>query len=274
MNCNNICKFAPSGAAAPTDINAVNFVLENSKTAQKESIRSVYAIHIITRGQGRFILNGKSYKIEKGDVFFTLPPYLYAIKNDGELEYAYVSFLGGGAPALIKRILPTEKATIFKGNDKLINFWKEALKSANPANTDLIAKSVLEYSAATLIAYTQQEDVSVTAIKIEQYVRLNFTSPALRLKTVAARFGYDEKYLSKLFYRNTGIYFADYLTNLRINAACGLMQQGKTAVKEIALACGFSDPLYFSKVFKNKMGIPPTDFIKENSNHAAHSIKI
>jgi AraC-like DNA-binding protein len=39
------------------------------------------------------------------------------------------------------------------------------------------------------------------------------------------------------------------------------MQQGFTGVKNIAGLCGFTDPLYFSKIFKTHMGVSPTDFI-------------
>ena len=261
MQNNNICKFVPSVKKTPAEINSVNFVLENTDVAKKEDIRSVYALHLVTRGKGRFTLNGKQFDIEKGNLFFTLPSSLYSICGENGLEYAYVSFLGGGAPALVKRVMPDGAAKIFDGTDDLIAFWKAALRQANPQNIDLISKGVLEYSAALLINFMPEEKAADVAACIERYVQNNFASADLRLKSIAQRFGYSEKYLSKLFFRYTGMRFGSYLVNLRINAACGLMQEGKTAVKEIAFACGFADPLYFSKVFKAKMGVTPSDFM-------------
>lgn len=217
---------------------------------------------MITAGEGTFVCNGKEYPVNKGDVFFTLPSSLYAICGAGDLEYMYVSFLGLGAPALLKRIFNATEKRVFRGEEELIEFWKQAIKKANPQNVDLLSKSVLEYSAACLISELPEEKNTAVIAEIERYVRLRFTDSALTLKSLADKFGYNEKYLSKLFYRTTGIYFGDYLTNLRINASCSLMQEGKASVKEISAACGFSDPLYFSKVFKKKMLVSPSAFLK------------
>ena len=262
MNYDNICKFVPSVNEAPSEINPVNFVLENSRVAEKEAIRSVYAIHLVTEGEGVFVCDCKEYPVKKGDVFFTLPSSLYAIRSTEELEYMYVSFLGLGAPALLRRIFNATDKKVFREREELIVFWKQAIKKANPQNVDLLSKSVLEYSAACLISELPEEKNTAVIAEIERYVRLRFTDSALTLKSLADKFGYNEKYLSKLFYRTTGIYFGDYLTNLRINASCSLMQEGKASVKEISAACGFSDPLYFSKVFKKKMLVSPSAFLK------------
>ena len=256
----NICKFVPSVKNAPTEIWPVNFVLENTGVAQNETIRSVYAMHLGTRGNGELVRNNKRYAIDKGDVFFTLPSDRYAIRGQSGLEYAYVSFLGGGAAALARRIMPDGNARIFGGNERLIAFWKQALAHAHADNIDLMAKSVLEYSAALLIVTLPSDCRADVCAAVEEHVRKNFTSSDVRLRTVAARFGYSEQYLSKLFYRTTGTRFTDYLADLRVNAACKLLREGNASVKEVAYACGFSDPLYFSKVFKRRMGAAPSAF--------------
>ena len=261
MNYDNICKFVPSVKERPSVIETVNFVLENSRVAEKEAIRSVYALHLVTGGTGVFLCDGKEYPVTKGDVFFTLPSSLYAIRSEGKMEYMYVSFLGVGAPVLLQRIFRSPGKKVFRGDDSLIAFWKRAIGKANPQNVDLLSRSVLEYSAACLISELPDEKKTEVIAKIEGYVRGHFTDCSLTLKFLADRFGYNDKYLSGLFYRTTGIRFTDYLTNLRINAACGLMQEGGSSVKEIAVACGFSDPLYFSKVFKRKMLVSPSSFM-------------
>lgn len=265
MERDNICKFVPLAENAPTDIHPVNFVWETSQIAEKPMIRSVYAIHIVLRGSGVLVCDEKSQAIKKGDVFIIKPHNLYSIRSTDELEYAYVSFLGLGAPALLNRISPQEIMPVFEQNDELVDFWMKAIETANPKNIDLISKSVLEYSAAALIAYSPQANATKLIENIEQYVRIHFTDSELSLKSLAKQFGYNEKYLSKIFYRFSGTHFGDYLMNLRINAACGLMQDGQTVVKQIAYACGFSDALYFSKVFKRKMKCSPTEFISKKN---------
>ena len=264
MQRDNICKFVPSFQNAPIDVNTVNFVLESSDVGEKEGIRSVYSLFLITRGSGELVLDDRHYDLEKGNLFLILPSARYSIRAKQDLEYAYVSFLGVGAPILVQRLTKNGVMKIFEGTDGLIAYWKQALAHAHPKNIDLISKGVLEYSTALLIDDVPQESATKSVVRIEQYIRRNFTLPGIRLHSVAKQFGYSEKYLSKLFLRHTGMHFGEYLTNLRINAACGLMQERQSSVKEVAFACGFTDPLYFSKVFKVKMGVTPSAFLQES----------
>ena len=45
-----------------------------------------------------------------------------------------------------------------------------------------------------------------------------------------------------------------------------MMEQGFTSVSDIADWCGFSDGNYFSKKFKERMGVLPTQYIKAQRN--------
>ena len=47
----------------------------------------------------------------------------------------------------------------------------------------------------------------------------------------------------------------------KVHYACTLINQGFTSVKEIAAMSGYRDALYFSKVFKRKMGVSPKQYI-------------
>ena len=51
-----------------------------------------------------------------------------------------------------------------------------------------------------------------------------------------------------------------YLTELRVEKAKDLIATNTMYLSDIAPMVGFSDPLYFSRVFKKTTGIPPTEF--------------
>ena len=55
--------------------------------------------------------------------------------------------------------------------------------------------------------------------------------------------------------------YSEYLRTLRIKYAVSLFDHGIDSVKNVALLSGFQDPLYFSSVFKNVIGISPTQYI-------------
>ena len=69
-------------------------------------------------------------------------------------------------------------------------------------------------------------------------------------------------YLRKLFKKEMGRSPLEYLTDLRMNRARELLLDGtrKLPIAEVAEACGFSDALYFSRVFKKRFGSSPTQF--------------
>ena len=96
------------------------------------------------------------------------------------------------------------------------------------------------------------------------YLEDNFTDCRLSLNEVAAAAGYNPKYLSHLFKKQFGMGFSEYLRILRIKHAVNLIENGVTSVKNVALLSGFSDPLYFSKVFSESVGVSPSNYRKKN----------
>jgi AraC-like DNA-binding protein len=56
----------------------------------------------------------------------------------------------------------------------------------------------------------------------------------------------------------------EYLTEIRMVAALGLLKDPTFSVKEIAAMTGFSNPFYFSRVFTNYYGQPPKSFQSKN----------
>lgn len=58
-------------------------------------------------------------------------------------------------------------------------------------------------------------------------------------------------YFSKLFKQETGGNFIEYLTEIRLRNARELLKDSGLSIKEICAESGYSDPNYFSRIFKN-----------------------
>lgn len=73
-------------------------------------------------------------------------------------------------------------------------------------------------------------------------------------------------YIRKLFKKETGATPYEYLLKERMTLAQQLLTSGITnrfseyTVSQIAEACGYSEPLYFSRVFKQYFGVSPTEY--------------
>lgn len=73
----------------------------------------------------------------------------------------------------------------------------------------------------------------------------------------------------------TGLTYTDFVKNVRLKAACKVMEEKKTVrISELAYAVGFSDPKYFSACFKKEFGMTPTEYImmKQNTESNTGSI--
>jgi YesN/AraC family two-component response regulator len=78
---------------------------------------------------------------------------------------------------------------------------------------------------------------------------------------LSKKFGFAPSYLSKLFRNYKGMSPSEYLINLRVEKAKQLMKsEPDISSKEISIILGYSDPLYYSKIFKKVTGVWPSDY--------------
>jgi len=93
------------------------------------------------------------------------------------------------------------------------------------------------------------------------YVREHY-GDALSLDEVASAAGVSPHYLSRVFSEETGEPFLEFLTRLRMDRARELLRQGMS-IKETSLSVGYSDPNYFSRLFKKATGATPSNWVRE-----------
>ena len=68
-------------------------------------------------------------------------------------------------------------------------------------------------------------------------------------------------YLSRLFRREMGVTFSDYLTKVRVSRAKELLMEGRT-VEDVCGRVGYNDSNYFIKIFKKYVGVTPSKYRK------------
>lgn len=92
------------------------------------------------------------------------------------------------------------------------------------------------------------------------YVEEHYGDRALSLESVADEMGLNSSYLSRVFKKERGENFSEYLIRVRIARAQELL--GGTELKTYAIAAevGFGDAHYFSQVFKKKCGMTPAEY--------------
>lgn len=88
----------------------------------------------------------------------------------------------------------------------------------------------------------------------------NHYSRDLSLTEVADIFHVNSSYLSRTFSKEAGKGFSTYLTELRINKALNIMEEGNLKIYEIAEQVGMPNPESFSRSFKKIIGISPREY--------------
>ncbi|MGI6070214.1 MAG: response regulator transcription factor [Blautia sp.] len=99
-----------------------------------------------------------------------------------------------------------------------------------------------------------------------EYMQKEYANPALQIRDVAKAAYVSNSYLSIIIKQGTGKTFVEYLTELRMEQAKKLLKETELKSYEIAELCGFSNPTYFSTVFKSAYGMSPSAYKKANKN--------
>lgn len=93
----------------------------------------------------------------------------------------------------------------------------------------------------------------------QQLIQQNLAAP-LKLELVAQRVGLSPVYFSAVFKKETGIGFSDYINQCRIAQAKQLLAETGLKILAISSAVGFSSPRYFSRVFRELVGVRPSEY--------------
>lgn len=96
--------------------------------------------------------------------------------------------------------------------------------------------------------------------KLRECVSNNYWREDFSLGEAAEYVGLSVQYVSKLFRREMGTTFVDYLTSVRLRQAVKLMYDEELKIYEIAERCGYATQHYFSNVFKKNMGTSPAEY--------------
>ena len=265
---NSICNFMPAKKNAG-NIKTVHFVYEaDFHTLKQPFLRPIYYVNLVTSGSGTMKIYNHTYQLTRGTLFFLFPAVPCSIEADGDFKYLYISFMGSYARTLLEELNVSLSSPVFSEFGHMIDFWMSSITHVNSKNANILSEGVLLCTLSYLTNNVFEEQKNRPEHRFDMlldYVNTNYRDPDLSLKKIAGIFYYTEKYISHLFKKKMNIGFNQYLNDLRIQYAYELFATGVQSVSEIAVLCGYSDPLYFSKVFKKSAGLSPTEYMKQKN---------
>lgn len=105
-----------------------------------------------------------------------------------------------------------------------------------------------------------------TTEKIVKFITENIDDTDLKIDDIAQAMGMSRSVLYGKIKNAVGMTPVDFVRHIRIMRATELLIQTDDPLSSIAFSVGFSDPKYFSKVFKKEMGIIPSDYRERMKN--------
>ena len=147
-------------------------------------------------------------------------------------------------------------------NDIILKMNNHFLKTLQEIQNldDLCYKlqETLDAFTANMFDYIPEKNHEIIK-KAIQYISQHF-SEDLTLEQVAGHIHLNAAYFSSMFKQSTGSSFKEYLNMVRIEESKRLLANTDYTIIDIAIAAGFEDQSYFSKVFKKYTGLTPRQY--------------
>lgn len=230
---------------------------------------------LVTGRKGCIVVDGKSYRINGGMLFYIYPNVLHSIEIDMEkaesflsvhFSCARVNFNENGWDIKSHEAMlwphPVQELEdyyqIYDGFKRLVDTWNAKLPGY-----EFISKTQLQQLFITIHQNIRKENrnygASLKVEKVIQFMHQNINS-RVNLVELAEMVELSPTYLSRVFRETTGYSVIEYFNKIKIDKAKEFIIEGDKKVKEIAGALGFTDEFYFSRTFKRVEGVSPSEF--------------
>jgi AraC-like DNA-binding protein len=245
-------------------------------------------ICLILKGKGEWVIGGKTYDIEKDDIFIlnnvetrtirtVFPPEPLIMKviyfeprfiwtySDNIFDSSYLKIFFGRNENFENRLNRSNPAAA-----KIKNIMLDTIKEFDEKQSEyeqMIKVNLLQIlvNINRHFNYTKSNSAALQKDSILYISRVmdfidNNISEEITLNTLADIAHMNPSYFSTVFKKYNGITLSQYILRKRINMAIDYLMNSKYTILEIACLCGFNTTANFYKAFKGITGKVPTDY--------------
>ena len=219
----------------------------------------------ITDGQAEYSINGIQYRVKKGDLLCTQKESLRSAHTypdnlmkcyivSGSVYNASFQEIPLAFPSLTNVGIHQDILSMYRILDST---WVER-KPGYELKARGIYMMILQRFFELVYFGEKEKNYSIRISKAIKYIVEHYTED-LSVQNIGKKVGLSPAYFGNLFKSQTGESFHQFLTRIRLNHAENMLLSGEYNISEAAYASGFSDPFYFSKVYKKNRGISPSE---------------
>ena len=229
-------------------------------------VHEFFEIEYVIGGTGTCVVDGREYPLEEGSVFLLSPVNTHEIKKaDAKLinvmfKCAYCNEINTALP-----LIYSQSTTFFSLSKSEREFVRTLLSEivsvceSNEKYARMLLQCVLEKLCCLCSERGERKELLPYIRKALIYITENFRC-GITLESTAEHLGLSPTYFSELFSREIGASFKSYLDTLRFSHAKELLAFSSLPISEIHTLAGFDDYANFSRRFKKKYGITPSEY--------------
>jgi len=228
-----------------------------------------YQIIYVTKGQGVFETQGRQYRVVPGSIMIVFPGVRHYYKPVYEIGWVehWVGFRGEQFDNLARSgFLSPDKPFYEIGlqNNVLEIFSQilEEVKNQKPLYQIKVSSRILGLIAETLSVERRNAQPSQSEKLVERakFLMEENIYDDIDLNSIAERLDVSTSHLNEVFKTYTAMTPYQYYIHIKLHMGKVLLEQGDLSVKEVAFRLGFQDQYHFSKLFKSKTGIAPSQW--------------
>lgn len=239
-----------------------------------------FEIYYMKDGECNYFIGNRSYKVMPGDLIL-IPSSIIHRTNYNGIPHTrlLINCSDEYIPASVMERINSvghlyHNTKALRQIDEI--FTKIEKEYENP---DILSADVLKcYTAELFFLILRNENEHETEVEESnlvaqtlKYIQNNYMNE-VKLSLVAKSYSVSAEHLSRVFKKETGFGFNEYLTILRLQKAEFMLRnEPGRAVCEVAYACGFNDGNYFSYKFKEAYGVSPTKVKGKKFDQPLHS---
>lgn len=138
------------------------------------------------------------------------------------------------------------------------SYWNELLVCESVEQMNILMANMLDSFLETSQSFIDLKHTDIVYQAIE-YIKENYTRK-ITLTEIAEYVGLNSTYFSTIFKQETGYSLMTYIQNIRVEHSKSLLFDSEISLSEVANLCGFGDQSYFTKIFRQKVGVTPKYF--------------
>ncbi|MBQ7120481.1 MAG: helix-turn-helix transcriptional regulator [Oscillospiraceae bacterium] len=218
--------------------------------------RPSYGLSFCTEGQITYTLDGKEYISDTSNAVILPQGKSYTLHGDKKGTFPVINFKCTDFLCDEILLFPIENPEPY-----LTDY--EQMKSLSLFKKNRTKIISIFYNILHRLSHSSENSAASLAPAIK-YLETNFSDPQLKNDDLAKLCNISEVYFRKLFSKQYGTTPKQFVTDIRIDRAKQLLTDGGLKINAVSDRCGFSNPYHFCRVFRQKTGFTPTEYMRLN----------